>query len=340
MAAELTDSFNRKIDYLRLSVTDRCNLRCFYCMPKKGIKLLKKEQLLTFEEIIRATKILSGIGIKKVRLTGGEPLIRDNILSLIENIHKIDGIEDLSLTTNGLLLSEYLPQLFKAGVGKLNISLDSLNPQKYKIITRGGDVGKVIDGINKASDIGFGSIKLNVVLTTIIDRDDIIDFIRFSIEKELSIRFIEMMPVKGLDTVECSRIIRNESKTSIGIDSILSIMGMFGAYEKVEVKDGYGPAIYYKFIGGNGKIGFIFNQKSVCHSCNRIRLTPYGAVRLCLFSQLELNIRDSFRKGLSDEEIKNSILDIIKEKPLDREHDVENTKNGSMLLNHMNKIGG
>ena len=161
MTTELLDSFNRKIDYLRLSVTDRCNLRCFYCMPKKGIKLLKREQLLTFEEIVRATKILSGIGIKKVRLTGGEPLLRDNILSLIENIHKIDGIEDLSLTTNGLLLSEYLPQLFKAGVGKLNISLDSLNPQKYKIITRGGDVGKVIDGINKASDIGFGSIKLN-----------------------------------------------------------------------------------------------------------------------------------------------------------------------------------
>lgn len=340
MTTELIDSFNRKIDYLRLSVTDRCNLRCFYCMPEKGIKLLKREQLLTFEEIIRATKILSGIGIKKVRLTGGEPLIRDNILSLIKNIHMVDGIEDISLTTNGLLLNEFLPQLSRIGVGRLNISLDSLNPEKYKIITRGGCVDKIIDGINKAIDIGFQSIKLNVVLTNIIDRDDIIDFIKFSIEKELSIRFIEMMPVKGLEAVECNRIIRNDSNSTLGIDNILSIMGMFGVYEKVEVKDGYGPAIYYKFIGGKVKIGFISNQKSVCHSCNRIRLTPYGTVRLCLFSPLELNIRDSFRKGFSDEEIKNSILDIIKVKPLDREHDPDNTKKRSMLLSHMNKIGG
>ncbi|MCL4378479.1 MAG: GTP 3',8-cyclase MoaA, partial [Actinobacteria bacterium] len=291
MAFELVDSFNRKIDYLRLSVTDRCNLRCFYCMPKKGIKLLKRDQLLTFEEIIRATKILSGIGIKKVRLTGGEPLVRDNILSLIKNIGMVDGIEDISLTTNGLLLNGYLPQLSRIGVGRLNISLDSLNPEKYKTITRGGCINKVIDGINKAMDIGFKSIKINVVITSIINKDDIIDFIKFSIEKELSIRFIEMMPIKGLENVECNRIIRNDPNSILGMDNILSIMDMFGVYEKVEAKDGYGPAIYYKFIGNKGKIGFISNHKSVCHSCNRIRLTPYGAFKLCLFSPLELNIK-------------------------------------------------
>lgn len=340
MTEVLTDSFNRKIDYLRLSVTDRCNLRCTYCMPEKGIKLLRREQLLTFEEIIRVTKILSGLGIKKVRFTGGEPLIRDNILSLIKNIHMADGIEDISLTTNGLILSEYLPQLSRIGVNRLNISLDSLNPEKYKIITRGGCIDKVIDGINKAIDIGFQSIKLNVVLTNIIGKDDIIDFVKFSLEKELSIRFIEMMPVKGLEAVECNRIIRNDSNSTLSIDNILSIMDMFGVYEKVKVKDGYGPAIYYKFIGGKGKIGFISNHKSVCHSCNRIRLTPYGAFKLCLFSPLELNIKELLRKGFSDEEIKNSILDIIKVKPLDRDHNFNSINNKAMILSHMNKIGG
>ena len=149
-----------------------------------------------------------------------------------------------------------------------------------------------------------------------------------------------MIPVKGLEAVECNRIIRNDSNSVLGIDNILSIMGMFGVYEKVEAKDGYGPAIYYKFIGSKGKIGFISNHKSVCHSCNRIRLTPYGAFKLCLFSPLELNIRDSFRKGFSDEEIKNSILDFIKVKPLNRDHYFNSTKKRLMVLNHMNKIGG
>lgn len=189
MSLELVDSFNRRLDYLRISITDRCNLRCIYCMPEKGIELLKREQLLTYEEILRATRLLSRIGIKKVRLTGGEPLVRENILALIKNINMVKGIKDISLTTNGLLLNEFLPKLYRIGIKRINISCDSLDSEKYKIITRGGCIDKVINAINNAIDLGFKSIKLNVVLTNIIDKHDIVDFIKFSIAKDLIISY-------------------------------------------------------------------------------------------------------------------------------------------------------
>lgn len=340
MPEQLIDNYGRKIEYLRLSVTDRCNLRCSYCMPENGVTLLDKNQLLKFEEIIRIIKIFSGIGIKKVRLTGGEPLLRDNILDLIKEIDGIRAIKNISITTNGVLLGKYISGLYNAGVKKLNISLDSLNPDKFSKITRGGNIKKVILGIDKAIEMNFDSVKINVVLTNLIDELDIIDFIKLMIEKPVSIRFIEMMPVSDMENIECSRTISRSSKPELSVDKIISVMGMFGKYNMVKESNGDGPAVYYRIGKSKGKIGFILDDKLFCSNCNRIRLTPQGTIKLCLFSPLELNLRENMRKGYSDEEIRDSILDFIKEKPRDRGKNPYEKKRIDKVAGYMNKIGG
>ncbi len=340
MPEQLIDNYGRKIEYLRLSVTDRCNLRCSYCMPEKGVTLLDRSQLLKYEEIVRIVKIFSGMGIKKVRLTGGEPLLRYDLLALIEEINRIEAIQNISLTTNGVLLEKYLSGLYNAGVKKLNISLDSLNPCKYRKITRGGDIKKVLLGINRAVEMGYDSIKINVVLTNLIDKEDIIDFIKLGIEKPVSIRFIEMMPVKDMENIECSRNTSIPSDPVLSVDKIFSAMGMFGNYNMVKDPDSDGPAVYYRIAGSKGKIGFILDDKLFCSHCNRIRLTPQGTIKLCLFSSLEFDLREKLREGYSDKEIKNSILDFIKVKPRNREKSPSDKKRMGKVSNYMNKIGG
>ena len=340
MSNRLIDGYERKIDYLRLSITDRCNLRCTYCMPESGVRSLDRNQLLTYEEMIRIIKILADTGIKKIRLTGGEPLLRSNLISFIGSINKIEGIENISLTTNGILLKKYAHQLYKTGVKGLNVSLDSLDPEKYKIITRRGCVDRVIKGIDEAIKMGFDSIKINVVLTNIIEKKDIIDFINLSMKKSIIVRFIEMMPIVGLKDIECNKNISTPGNPIIKIEDIFSVMDGFGSYSKEEKTVGYGPAAYYKISGGKGKIGFIINEKSACSKCNRIRITPQGGIKLCLFSSLEWDLRESIRKGCSDEEIKNSIVDYIKVKPVNREYEQLNNKEVSKVSHYMSKIGG
>ncbi len=340
MQKKLIDGYERKIDYLRLSITDRCNLRCIYCMPESGVEPLDREQLLTYEELIRILKILADIGIKKIRLTGGEPLLRSNLISLLTSIDKIKGIDNISLTSNGILLKKYAHQLYGAGVKGLNISLDSLDPGKYKIITRGGRVESVVQGIDEALRVGFKSVKINVVLTSLIEKKDIIDFINFSMEKSVTVRFIEMMPVAGLTDIECNKNISTPGDPKLKIKDILYLMGEFGNYIKEEEAVGYGPAVNYKIPEGKGKIGFILNEKAACSNCNRIRLTPRGGIKLCLFSSLEWDLRESIRKGSSDEEIKNNIVDHIRVKPANREHEQVNNSEVSRVSHYMNKIGG
>lgn len=340
MSGQLIDNYGRKIEYLRLSVTDRCNLRCSYCMPENGVSLLDKSQLLKYEEIIRTVKIFSGIGISKVRLTGGEPLLRDNLLDLIKDINGIKAIKNISLTTNGILLEKYLTGLYNAGVKKLNISLDSLDPEKFNRITRGGNIKKVMQGINKAIKMGYDSIKINVVLTNLIDEVDIIDFVKLAVEKPVSIRFIEMMPVRDMENIECSRTISRSSKPVLTVDKIFSVMGMFGDYNMVKESNGDGPAVYYRIGKSKGKIGFILDDKLFCSHCNRIRLTPQGTIKLCLFSPLELDLRENMRNGYSDKQIKDSILDFIKAKPLNRGKNPYDKKRMGKVAGYMNKIGG
>ena len=341
MKEQLIDNYNRTIDYLRLSVTDRCNLRCTYCMPERGIKLLDRRELLTFEEILRAVRILSEMGINKIRLTGGEPLLRENILGLIKDIRSIPGIEDISLTTNGTLLNKFLKGLYSAGIRRINISMDSLDPEKYRRITRRGDLSKVLEAIESSIEMGFESVKINAVLTGLFDRKDSLEFIKFAVEKPVSVRFIEMIPISGLNFVECTRNRINTGKLKVGISDIFKSMNKFGKYHKIKEPLGFGPAKYYCFDGSKGKIGFIMNESESCYYCNRIRLTSKGTIKLCLFSGSEIDIKKEFRDGTDNEKIKKLIKSYVKKKPKDRDHNIC-YKEGSNLkiASFMNKIGG
>ncbi len=339
---QLIDGHNRKIDYLRLSVTDRCNLRCVYCMPERGIKLLSRRELLTFEEILKVVRILSELGINKVRLTGGEPLLRDDILKLIGYLKNVPGIEELAITTNGILLDKFLKKLCRAGIRRINISLDSLDPKKYREITRGGDSAKVLNAIETSIGMGLENIKINTVLTGFFDRKDSMDFIKFAMEKPVSVRFIEMMPVLGLDTVECgSSRYGTAGRSKMNVENILKIMGEFGKVSKLKEPMGYGPAFYYKIEGSRGQIGFIMNKKESCYHCNRIRLTSKGTIKSCLFSDTELNVKKELRNGSGSEKIKDMIKRFVKEKPENRDSN-QNFREGKGLkiLSPMSKIGG
>jgi len=339
----LSDSYERKIDYLRLSVTDRCNLRCKYCMPREGIKLADREELLTYEEILKVVKIFGDLGIRKLRLTGGEPLLRDDILELVSGLFELKDIEDISITTNGILLEQYLEQLYRARVSSINISLDSLDRKSYRQITRGGDVGRVIRAINKAVDIGIKRVKVNVVLSSVLKTGDIEGFIKWTIKKPLDIRFIEMMPVMDIDSVECSTgsVIEDGERSVIDMEQIFSIMEKIGRYAILDKKRGFGPAEYYKIEGSSGNIGFIKNDMDSCFYCNRIRITPMGILRLCLFSDEGLDLKEMLRGGFSEKNIKDAIISFIEKKPKDRNSSSScGPGEKSKIPGFMNKIGG
>ena len=329
----LIDSFNRKIDYLRLSVTDRCNLRCTYCMPSGGIKLIDRKEILTFEEILKAAGILSEMGIRKIRITGGEPLAREGIIDLIKQIKKIEKITDISITTNGILLNKYLDELYKIPVQGINISLDSLDRQKYKEITRGGEINQVLDAISNSINIGIKSVKINVVKTKFLDEKDITGFAAMTLDKPVHVRFIEMMQPAGSDG------------SSEAIECIFSVMKKIGEYHAVNDKIGNGPALYYKFKKAKGSIGFIINDKNLCSYCNRIRLTPYGTIRLCLFSDKEYDIKKKIRDNYCAADIKAEIAEFIKAKPQNREESCRYDNKDKAPINFklkdfMNRIGG
>ncbi len=346
----LTDSFGRKIDYLRLSVTDRCNLRCAYCMPSEGVPQIKHKDILTYEEIIRSVKILAGLGIRKVRITGGEPLVRKGVISLIGSLNSIEGIEEVSLTTNGVLLKDCAGDLYAAGLSRINISLDTLDARKYRLLTRGGELKFVIDSIHSALRTGIRSVKINAVLSDFFDLEDAYDLIAFGKKEAIDIRFIEMMYPAFADTIdplrniECSTaFISPENKSGksqrmVLKEDIFRIMKQFGNYHKVDEYKGCGPSVYYRIDGMASNVGFIINSKDICCSCNRARLTPDGLVRLCLFSNLELSLKDMLRADVTDEAIKEKLKDFIKIKPENR--DAVCKSMGFKLSDYMNRIGG
>jgi cyclic pyranopterin phosphate synthase len=313
-------------------------------MPEKGIKLSPREEILTYEEILLIADIMAQLGIRKIRLTGGEPLLRENILELTSGLSRIDGVKSLSITTNGILLEEYLEGLKEAGISGINISLDSLDPEKYRKITRGGDVNKVIRSVDKAIGMGFESLKINVVLGSFLDPEDIRDFLRWADDKVLDIRFIEMMPVSGLDQVECSskNISIGMPEKGIRVESILKIMESAGDIKKVNKIKGYGPAEYYRLKGSRGNIGLIRNEERSCCWCNRIRITPMGLLKLCLFSGESLDLKKKIRQGVSEKKIKDDIISFIKKKPKDRNTTEIDCKpeEKNKIPGLMNKIGG
>ncbi|MBI4332052.1 MAG: GTP 3',8-cyclase MoaA [Chloroflexi bacterium] len=291
----LSDSFNRPIDYLRLSITDRCNLRCVYCMPAEGIELSDREDVLSFDEIIRLVAAAASMGITKVRITGGEPLVRTGVVDLVGMLATIEGIDDLCLTTNGLLLGQYARELKAAGLRRVNVSLDSLRPERFEAITRWGKLDRVLEGINLAHEVGLVPVKINVVVLRGINDDEIVDFGRKTLEDDWNVRFIELMPF-GEQQVGQDRLVT--------VSEIRERLSPLGPLEACSPVAGGGPARYYRFPGARGTVGFISPvTEHFCFSCNRLRLTATGMLRPCLLQEQEVNLREPLRAGASREEL-------------------------------------
>jgi cyclic pyranopterin phosphate synthase len=324
------DSYNRKITYLRVSVTDRCNLQCIYCMPVKNLRLLDHADILSYEEIIKLIELATDLGVKKVRLTGGEPLLRKGFVHLVESVCRIPEIEDVSITTNGVLLKKMAAPLFEAGLRRINVSLDTLDPLKYEKITGRACFHDVWEGLQLAEAIGFRPIRVNVVAMRGLNDDELDQLANLSIQKPYHIRFIEHMPI-GQDN-------NWTPETYISSDEIKSRLEMRGRLCKVPHAMHDGPVKRYQFETAKGEIGFISPlSHHFCPSCNRIRLTSDGKLRPCLFSDDEVDVKSSLRSGSSREDLKEIFLEAIARKP--RRHHAEILKQG-VSLRTMSMIGG
>lgn len=283
---ELKDRYDRKHTYLRISVTDRCNLRCLYCMPEEGMTFLDQERLLTYDQIAEVVETAAGFGISKLRITGGEPLVRPGIAGLIAKLKSIRGIEEISLTTNGLLLGPQAAALKLAGLDRVNISLDTLDSARFRFIARRGRLDKVLEGIEAAAEAGLGPIKLNCVLLKGVNEDEIERFLRLSAEKPLHVRFIEYMPIGHDDAgwrdhyLPLTRVAEEADRLGL-------------AYEPLpEGPAGNGPSENYRIIGGSGSFGLIHPVSNhFCANCNRLRLTAEGDLKPCLYWVDELSVR-------------------------------------------------
>lgn len=303
----LKDNFFRVIDYLRVSVTDRCNLRCLYCMPPDGVVPFEHKDILTYEEIVRIVKIGAGLGVRKVRLTGGEPLTRKNIAFLISSIKKVPGIEDLSLTTNGILLEKYATEIAAAGLNRVNVSIDSFDPARYGEITRGGDLDVVLRGLSAAEEAGLRPIKINMVPIRGLNYDEVIDFARLTLDSEYHVRFIEFMPSGHNDYWSRDKYITT--------DELRKKIETIAPLTPVRMRRD-GPSRYFRLKGAKGVIGFISAlTHHFCRDCNRLRLTSDGKLRPCLFSETEIDLRAALRSGEPDSEIERLIRLSIEIKP-------------------------
>ena len=317
----MKDLYGREINYLRISVTDLCNLRCQYCMPQSGVCKLEHDDVLSIEEFYEIASAFVSLGVSKIRITGGEPLVKNGIIELIEKISSL-GVKDLAMTTNGLLLPEYAQDLKKAGLDRVNISLDTLDYKKYSEITRGGDLFKVLKGIEEAKRVGLTPIKINTVLIGDFNIDEIENLVYITKEEEIDVRFIELMPIGEASDWASKKFVSNDM-----------ILERVPELEKTVAKDLSSPAVYYKLPDGKGKVGII-NPISCkfCDACNRVRLTSTGKLKLCLHSDDEIDLREVLRSGGDlKEAIKNSIL----KKP--EEHHLEE---GQFIKRNMNEIGG
>lgn len=325
----MLDKLNRKIDYLRISVIDRCNLRCVYCMPEEGVESIPHEEILTYDEILRICETVSQLGIKKIKITGGEPLVRKDIVNLIRDIKNLDKIEQVTLTTNGILLYDMLDDLYDAGIDAINISLDTLKKDNFKQITRRDGLEKVLMAIDKAYNLGI-RVKINCLAIRDFNINELADIANFAKDREIDVRFIELMPI-GF----------GKKYTQIDNDEILSILeSNFGTFEPVTEKRGNGPAKYYKNKDMKGCIGFISAiSHEFCESCNRIRLTSNGFLKLCLHYNKGIDLKAPIRSGISDEDLKVLIHDTIWNKPLSHKFGHTNGEKDIEVKN-MVQIGG
>ncbi len=326
----MIDQFGRTVRYLRVSVTDKCNLRCVYCMPLEGLDWLKREEILTYEEIAEVVRTMAGMGLERVRITGGEPLIRRDLSDLVKMIADVPEIEDLSLSTNAVLLADQAEALKQAGVQRLNISLDSLQADRVDAISRRpGSYSKIMEGLDAAEEVGFAPLKINVVLIRGQNDDEIEDFARITRERPWHIRFIELMPTgANLDLsansfVSCADALRRVRK----IEQLEPVDGPFGN----------GPATYYRFPGAPGTVGVITPMShNYCDRCNRMRLTASGQLRPCLFGDIETNMRDPLRAG---QDLRPLIEETLRIKP-ERHYLIQGSAAGSGGLVALSQTGG
>jgi cyclic pyranopterin phosphate synthase len=305
----LYDSFQRPINYLRISVTDRCNLRCIYCMPANGVQLMSHRDILTYEEIYTVARAAAELGINKVRLTGGEPLVRSGLTELVQMLAQIDAIDDISLTTNGTLLGRYAAELKQAGLKRVNISLDTLKSGKFRFITRGSlNLDDVLEGIKVARSVGLNPVKLNMVVMFGINDDELLDFAAKTINEEWHVRFIEFMPIGGVCTT---------ASYFVSVSDMRKRLELLGELEPCLPSVGNGPAKYFRFPHARGTIGFITPvSEHFCFHCNRLRLTADGRLRPCLLADDEVDLKQPLRGGISSAGLKQLIEAAVADKPL------------------------
>ena len=304
----LVDTFGRRHSYLRISVTDRCNLRCTYCMPAEGLLWKKKNELLSFAEIERLALIFTSMGVTKIRLTGGEPMVRPDLLQLVERLGQIENLETLAMTTNATLLAPHVQALRQSGMSHLNISLDTFKSERFSQITRQDEkvFFTVMDGIEAALAENFASLKINVVVMSNTNDDEILDFVAFAFKNRVNVRFIEYMPFK------------DNQWTNEKVVTYKDMLALISEHYELRKLDGDASAVGkdYAIAGGSGTVSFISSMSdSFCSTCNRLRLTADGQVKSCLFYPAETNLRDAMRQGASDRVLQGMILDSLRMKP-------------------------
>lgn len=302
---QIVDAFGRVHTNLRISVTDRCNIRCFYCMPLENVDFLPRAELLTFDEIVRFTTVAARLGVNQIRLTGGEPLVRRDFTKLVRMLNQVDGIKDIAMTTNALLLDKHAAELKSAGLSRLNISLDALDEATFKRIARRDGLQKVLDGIKAAQDAGFSEIKINTVAIAGVNEEQIVPMAGFCRDNNLHLRFIEFMPLDAEENWQHADVLSGESireKISESIEPLIP----------VETQDPHQPATDFVYENGNGNVGFINSvSQPFCSSCNRLRITSEGQLRNCLFSTAEWDARKLLRSEASDAEVARLILECV-----------------------------
>jgi cyclic pyranopterin phosphate synthase len=323
----MIDQFERQIDYLRVSATNRCNLNCLYCFAPGNDRFPTESNVLSLDELLLLVECFVELGVGKVRITGGEPLIRKGLITFIHKVARLDHLSDLSLTTNGTLLKRFAPKLKDAGVKRINVSLDTLNPEKFHKITGKEELDKVLNGIEEALRVGLSPLKINTVVMRGINEDELSDFVRLCLDKPIDVRFIELMPMGGNHQIFSSAYLNMEAvKTAIREEFELNKLAERSAKE---------PAEYYQIPQAMGQIGFISPvSHSFCHSCNRIRLTAEGYLRPCLALDSKLSFRDLVQTR-EKEKIKERIKDIVWRKPAGHEWDLDKFSSRPMF-----QIGG
>ncbi|MCU7853947.1 MAG: GTP 3',8-cyclase MoaA [Candidatus Thiodiazotropha sp. (ex Monitilora ramsayi)] len=329
-SSPLIDRFNRQISYLRISVTDRCDLRCIYCMSE-DIEFVPRSQLLTLEELYRVGKNFVDLGVSKIRITGGEPLTRRNVMQLFEQLGALRGLKDFTLTTNGTLLKRYAPALKAAGVTRINISLDTLRADRFHAITRKGDIQRTLEGIDAALEADFDRVKINAVILKHHNHDEITDLVRFAQDRGMDISFIEEMPLGHVG---------DHDRAAVYYSSDQILLDLQEHYElTATTENSGGPARYYRINGSPYRVGFISpHSHNFCDHCNRVRLTAEGRLLLCLGQEHSVDLRRVVRAHpMDDEPLQQAIIDSMLIKPKGHEFDLS-TK--PIIFRHMNATGG